>query len=411
MHDPPANRLSLDRALPYHRDVVTYLTERLPAVWERYASDTTRTLYDDTIELQLLQHHHRLERDSHPDLYAAIDRISASLQINLPTRIFQAADDGSMNAEMWMRPHEVVVVLHGPIQDRLEGDELLAVLAHELAHHRLFTLDGGAYLTAHRALHGLASTGAVPAIESLRLYRLHTEVFADRAGFGITDLPTIIRALVKTRTGLKKVVAEDVLKQAHEAWDRDAGGSQATSHPEPYLRALAIERFAEHGDEADDGIRALLEGVTGLEDLDLLRRDALDKLSRRFVAQLIEPAWFRTDRVLGHTRVLFDDESLPEPGDPITRDDLAPYAVDVHDYLAALLCDYAAVDPDLADLPFFRAHQLAAGLGLDERLISGMNTYLKRTKTSLRASLSQRDQSLDEAEAQAQEQADAEATP
>ena len=58
---------------------------------------------------------------------------------------------------------------------------MFAVFGHELAHHRLYSHEGGRYFTAERLLDWCAAQpGCEDSIhETWRLYRLHTEIYAD----------------------------------------------------------------------------------------------------------------------------------------------------------------------------------------------------------------------------------------
>lgn len=55
-----------------------------------------------------------------------------------------------MNATLFFLPGEVHVVLQGPVLERLQGIELLALFGHELAHYRLWSEHGGDYIVTDR---------------------------------------------------------------------------------------------------------------------------------------------------------------------------------------------------------------------------------------------------------------------
>ena len=79
-------------------------------------------------------------------------------------------------------PDKAVLVLTGGTLNLLDADELCAVAGHELAHHVLWTAEGGRYLAAARLLDAAESDARTPSeyLETARRFRLATELYADR---------------------------------------------------------------------------------------------------------------------------------------------------------------------------------------------------------------------------------------
>ncbi|MBX2800729.1 MAG: M48 family metalloprotease [Myxococcales bacterium] len=347
------------------------------------------------MRLHLLQTTVRLSRESHPELYAQADAAAAALSLQVPVELFQGSDDGGLNAMLLYAPQSARVVLYGAMQEKLSGEEMCSVLGHELAHHKLWTADDGAYLHALRQLEGLASHTEAPSVlETLRLYTLHTEIFADRGGVLASDLDTTLRTLIRVRTGLSKVSVADFLAQSHELLQAQGTGSREWSHPEAHIRALALERHAaDEGVDAERWVQRVVEGPLSLEALDLPSREALDAHTKALVAWLLQPPWFRTEAVMGHVRMLFDSEPLPEPA-PLAPSDLDRYGDTVLDYLCAILVDFVAMDPELEDLPLQRADRVAEAMGLQKAFQTAVNRHLKRTRKAIAAALASRDSDL-----------------
>jgi Zn-dependent protease with chaperone function len=379
--------------LPYHHAVVAWIRQALPAAWAHYTSDRFRADQREALRLHLLQSTVELTRAAQPELYALADAAAAALDLDVPVELYQAEDDGQPNAGLLYAPDAARVVLRGALQERLAPAEVQAVLGHELAHHVLWSLDSHAFLDAERLLSGLAGDTLAPSIlETLRLYQLHVEVYADRGGAVATDRDTMITALIKVRTGLKRPSVSDFLAQSAELVDKQGLGSRAWSHPEAHIRALALARHADAPDD-DASIRELVEGPLQLDALDVLRRAELDRLTRQLVAWVTAPAWMRTDAVMGHVRLLFDDDPLPEPV-PVAPAALARWGDTVRDYLSAILLDFVVVDPGLDDLPLLRVDRLAEDLGLQDRLQRDVNRHLKRTRKAIGQALEGRDSRL-----------------
>lgn len=397
------------RPLAYHHAVVAHLREHLPAVWGHYASDSHRAEHEDALRLHLLQSTYALTRDSHADLYAVVDEVAEALRLGVRVELFQGEELERCNAQLLYQPGAARLVFHGPLRQRLSEDELRFLIGHELAHHKLWSVEGGDHLVAARALEGLAGLApAGSAVSTARLLSLSTEVFCDREGVRVSSLEAGIRTLVKLRTSLSDVSAADFLTQSDELLERQGTGSRGWSHPEAHVRALAMRLLAEddRDEQTQARVRSLIEGPLQLDALDLLRRAELTALTRELVGHLLAPAWFRTDAVLGHTRLLFDDDlpelrlrDLPEP-----EHLLAPWGDTVRSYLVAILLDYVAVDPGLGDLPLARAHQVAEALGLEVLLVKAVNQKLKRRRRDIDAALEDRDSQLEAAAQQVEEE-------
>jgi hypothetical protein len=378
------------QALPYHHAVVAHLQQHAHAVWRHFSSDAYNAEHQEALRLHLLQTTVELTRESYPDLYTVADQVAGALNLGVPVELYQGADEGSLNAALLYQPDTARVVFEGPVQERLKPDQLRALLGHEFAHHRLWSLDEGIHLTAARAIDGIVSMSAVASAEATqRLLALTTEVFADRAGLQVSSLDAAVGCLITTRTGLKTTVSTDFISQSRTLLDAQGTGTRGWTHPEAHVRALALDWFATDGLDADARVRQLLEGPIQLDELDLLRRHELTAAVEQIVGLLLQPTWLRTDAVLGHARQLFDDYAVPEL--PPALPDLAIWGDSSLDFLAVVLVDFIAVDPTLDDMPLCQAHHLAEQLGLETRLLKQVNHKLKRTRKVIAASLLDRD--------------------
>jgi hypothetical protein len=367
--------------LPYHDAIVRCLRSEEPEVWRWACSAQAREEHADAVRSALLQQTYRLDEQAHPRLHQHCRAAAARLGLQAPVTLYQVGD-GRMNAGLYHLPGEAHVVFTGPVLERLEGAELEALLGHELAHHLLLELDGGAYHAADRVLGAALGDPHAEAshLQTARRFQLYTEVFADRgAAVACGGLAPAVTALVKVQTGLAEVSAASYLKQADEICAPGDVQSRAHSHPEVFVRARALRLWCEADPEADAWLATSLEGPLLLDTLDLLGQQQLTGWTRRIVAQLLQPAFLRSEGLLAHARRFFPDFQ-PDAAADATLDANVAAASGVHDYVAALLLDFAVADRELDDVPLAAALEMARRLGLVESFERLALKALRQTK-------------------------------
>ncbi len=355
--------------LHYHHEVVAYLRQHEPDIWTWAASLGAQEQHARETRDQLLRDSYRLTPESHPLPYRLCALAMRRLGMEAPATLYQANDyGGGMNAMLCFLPGQVHLLLQGPLLERLSEDELIALMGHELAHHLLWSMGEGEFLVADRILHHtLADPGAAPShAETARLYRLHTEVFADRGGaVAAQALEPPVRTLVKVQTGIASVDAEAYLQQAREleVADADAGASRGQSHPESYLRAQALERWWRNDPDTDDWLRRRLRGPLHLARLDLTGQLQLLQTTRTLLSHYFADPALRAERLLLQAREFFPDWSPEQPRPPLP--DLGPATAgdSVRDFLHSVMLDLAMADADLREPALRRALQIADDLG------------------------------------------------
>lgn len=368
MSDEPTG-MTWHEPLAYHREVVAVLRETEPEVWRWAASAEAQSGHVEEIRTRLLKSTYRLDAEGHPALHGRLRTVAARLQVDTPVHLYQANGAAGMNAALCHLPGEAHIVFSGPVLSVLQDAELDAVLAHELAHHRLWEMDGGAFLTADRILAAAADDprGGSSHAVTARRFRLYAEIFADRGSLaGCGDLLTTVAALVKVETGLGEVSAPGYLRQADEIFAREDARTAGLDHPETFIRARALRLWRENAAALDAWLRPVIEGPLAIDDLDLAGQVRLRDLTRRLLGQLLRPRWFQSDAALAHARAFFpafapspdDDAALAEA---LRTDDAA-----TREYLCYVLLDFAAVDADLGELPLAAALVWSARLGLGE---------------------------------------------
>lgn len=366
------------RPLPYHEALATYLREQEPETWAWFDSTQAQADYAENVRLDLLKQTYRLEPTTHPALFEALTAAQARLGLGaVPATLYQSQTAQHNNAALCYLPGEIHIIFEGGLVELLEPAELAGVIGHELAHYLLWS--NRQHLIADRVAQGVASDPRFePAhVETARLARLYTEIYADRGALEVVGDPdAVIRGLVKIATGIRQIDAASYVKQADEIFSRAKVRTEGVSHPEAFIRARALALWAARGDAGEAAVDAevarMLEGPLSLDRLDLLAQHRLTGLTRRWLECLLQPAWFHTEAVRGHARLFFEDFSLPPPA--ASPDDDAFFAqlreaeTSVRDYLCYTLLDFAVADPELEQEPLREAFRLAARCGWADRL-------------------------------------------
>ena len=368
------------RPLPYHSELRDYLKQHERDLWHWFASAKAKADYTEQLRLELLKSTYRLDAESHPDLYRATDEAKARLDLNIPVTIYQAQQSTQPNAALFYIPGEGHLVFSGPALSLLQGDELKAVLAHELAHYHLWQFDGGEFHIADRLLQAVANDprAASSHEQSARWFQLYTEIFADRGSLRATgDIRPVIAGLVKMQTGLAQVSAASYLKQAEEIFQKSNLKTEGLSHPEDFIRARALALWAEQGEAAAEPIREMIEGRSALDELDLTGQVRLTTLTRLLLEQLLQPKWFQTPAALGHARLFFNDFMPAATRDLAALDPLKFSDPKLREYLCYILLDFVAVDPELDEMPLAAAFELSRQLEIDGQLEKLVTRELK----------------------------------
>jgi len=375
--------MSLPGLPPYLLRLRDRLRSDEPGRWEWFASDRWAEDYAESVRLELLQSTYRMDEAGHGELHAIARRALAALELDVPVTFYQAqsGDSAGMNASLCFLPGEAHIILRGPVLATLREAELAALMGHELAHYRLWTVEDGTLRTAADVIESIvAHPGASPSHVSTALRaRRYAEIYADRGSHAVCNDPRpVIACLVKVHTGLTEVNAESYVRQADEIFAKKAISSEGTSHPETFIRARAIWMWQEKGPEAEPAIASMVQGATSLDTLDLLEQTEVADHTRALLAHVLEPGWFRSDAVLAHARAFFPDE------DPTTfarrSFDLANAHPSIREYLAYVMLDFAVVDEALGEVGLAHAWTQADALGIAEPFEKVAREELKMTK-------------------------------
>jgi Peptidase family M48 len=364
----------LPEALPYHLKVRDFF-RRQTSTWEFFAAARTRDQQLIAFQTELLKNTYRFSRDSEPALFGKIDRVREQLELGtLPVMAYQAqyAHPGNeLNASVIYLHQEAHLVFSGPILERLNEEELLAVIAHELTHVRLYTLLNGDLEVADRIITSIANHRDSEAVylETARLFKLYTEIYCDRGAYAVLGDPApVITMLLKLATGLVTVNAESYSQQAEAIFSAEPGTTSATpTHPENFIRTRALRLWHEQGEASTAAITRMIEGLPNLDRLDLFTQQELSDLTREFLQEYLRPGWMRSTLVTALERQYFPDAVGLAGGAPAQlQEAIAGLHPDIRTYLGYVLLDFALADPSLGDMPAGRAFEFAGEMQLSD---------------------------------------------
>jgi len=376
--------------LPFHRAVVAELQRLEPELWRWFSSAQASTQHEDEVRQELLKSTYRLDAAAHPEAYAAVDRAKEALALSAIVTLYQAQGADELNAGVLPLADEAHIVFSGPTQTLLTPDELVAVLAHELAHFALWHLDDRAYFVAERMLTAFANDprAHVAHLAADRRFALTTEVFADRAGLVATgDVAVAVASLVKMTTGLAAVDAPSYLRQADEVFAKGPIAAQGVTHPEPFIRARALRLWSERNAAADAEVEALITGPLELEALDLVQQAHVTELTRALLEAFVAPRWLQTEQLLAHARLFFADAApgASERAEIVEawRAALAGSRPSLVDYVAYVLLDLAVADPDLDDEALAAVFTWSDDLAIGDAFDAVVTRELELTKAQV----------------------------
>ena len=197
----------LPEALPYHEKVRDYFRSHA-SIWEFFGAARTREEQLAAFQTDLLKNTYRFSREGEPGLFEKIDRCRDALALtDLPVMAYQAAGPAGneLNASIVYIHQEAHLVFKGPVLEKLDERELLSVIAHELAHVRLYTLHNGELEIADRIITSIANNEQSDSVylETARRFKLYTGIYCDRCAYAVLNDPTVvISMLLKLETGL-----------------------------------------------------------------------------------------------------------------------------------------------------------------------------------------------------------------
>src|SRR5882757_3876727 len=147
----------LSEPLPYHLKIRDYFKEQ-SNTWSFFAAARRKEEQLAAFKTELLKNTYQFQPDSDPLLYEKIHLAREKLGLgHLPVTAYQAiTQESELNASIVCLPNEAHVVFSGGLMQMLNEQELLALVAHELAHIKLYSLMDGELETTDRIITAIA---------------------------------------------------------------------------------------------------------------------------------------------------------------------------------------------------------------------------------------------------------------
>ncbi len=391
MPDAAFTRYRAPSPTPYHRRLANLLERRCDGLWAFFASEKVVEEAANALGLEIRRRAYKLDPTDHPALYQAAGEIAEAMEIAAPVSLYQGEAAGrKRNAALFFDPAEAHVVLAGDLLRALTTAELRFTLGHELAHHRLWTLDEGRIWTANRLIGwAIEQPTCAPAYHaSARLERLYTEMFADRYGlWAVGDLDPALSAQIKIASGQDDVSAAGYLAQAEAALEAEPGPD---GHSEGHLRAALLSHWAHDAEAAALRAERLLEGAPSIEHLDLLAQESLSDLTHAVLVEFLSDPWRHRDRIREHARQISPRlaevlERGHRPSAPLDglRAQIKAAGPSAREYLAFLLLDFVTVDPEIDEMIMAQALMFASDFDFGQIFKDLAARELKITRTKL----------------------------
>ncbi len=369
----------------YHIKLAEYFKKQ-EKTWKWFANSKVQDQQRAEYKKQLLKNSYRLSEDSEPIIYGLVSQAKEALNISKNVTIYQELDSVETNARVSYDGNEINILLSGSLIKNLAEDELLAVLGHELSHIVFYQTQQGDFEITSRIIQSIAndSRSDNTMIETARLFSLYTELFCDRGALHVVkNRDTVIQALVKVSTGLESVSAINYLKQAHEICKEDNFGSSGQTHPETFLRAIALEYWDNKTESVE--IDKLIDSRWGISSLDIFKQQEINALTRNLLELITKPKWMRTDLIFSHCRQYFPHFTYSDNAFINTAIKQVVTTSDdtIREYFSYILMDFSLLDSSLEAAPTGHSLQIAEELGIQKTLKQLLKKELKLTSKSM----------------------------
>ncbi|MCX6320095.1 MAG: M48 family metalloprotease [Bacteroidetes bacterium] len=375
--------------LPYHQKVKDHFKLQ-SKTWEYFAIPKNKETQLEEFKTELLKNTYKFDPVADAPIYEKVKIALERMDMpNLPVTVFQAQHTDELNASIAYTGTEASIVFSGPILRLMEEDELLAILAHELSHIKLYSLLNGELEVADRIISAIANNYHSEACyyETARLFRLYTEIFCDRGAFTVLQkTDPVISSLIKVSTGLDKVNASSYLNQADEIFEKEGSLKTAGfSHPENFIRAKAIQLWQEKGSEAETDIIRMIEGVPNLDQLDIFQQMELSRLTKQLLSLLLKPKWMQSTLLLSQATQFFPD-FVPDPSALLSETIITQTGnahTSIKEYIGYLLLDFALADPALENIPAGWTLQFAEDIRIKDEYDAIVKKEMKLSEKKL----------------------------
>lgn len=350
-------------AFEYHTKVRDYFKSR-KKTWDWFAKKENREEQNKQYREDILKNTYRLEKTDHEKLYTTCEEVKKTLGIDAAITLYQENNSVQLNAAIFIIEKEAHIALSGSVLNLLSDDEFKALIAHELTHYLFTKMDNGDFEITQRIILALANDRRSEdvIIETARLFQLYLELFCDAGALKVCgDYKPVIQMLVKMHTGISAVNADSYLKQAKEILKSDKRSTSQVSHPESYIRSVAISMRQDEAKDYFKTLESLIEGGIDLERLDIFRQERLHNFTFDLLQLIVKPAWMNSAAVTNLCQQYYQDFHKKETVKTIEEliNAMKDFAPNAHDFIAYLFLDIAKVDADMEGLPMGHTLEIA----------------------------------------------------
>ncbi|MEO9502581.1 M48 family metalloprotease [Nonlabens ulvanivorans] len=372
---------------PYHKMLRDHLKSR-KKTWQWFKDEKIKTQQIESFKKELLKNTYRLDTDSHRNLYQMAQDICVDLNIDAQVTLYQENNSLQLNASISVIDQEAHIVFSGNILQLLDEKQLKALLAHELSHYLFYKLEDGEYEITQRIILALAndSRSEDSIIETARIFQLYLELFCDAGAFkSCREHYTVIQMLIKLNTGLSEVNAQSYLDQAKEIISQDDEATNQQTHPESYIRSIALDLKGRSSREYHEDLHKLIEGKWDINSLDIFEQEKTRALSNDFIQLILRPQWMHSSAVLNLAQQFFTDFTREKEVDTTKLlERLKHTTPSTKSYLSYVLLDFARIDSELEKLPIAHTLEIAELLGLIEEYERVLRKELKLSVRSFK---------------------------
>ena len=296
----PVKKVVLVKPFKYHEQLKDNYKKK-KKTWDWFSEQSNKEEQTKAFRSELLKNTYRLDKESHGNLYEIVKEVCDTLSIDAEVTLYQENNSIQLNAGISILDKEAHIVLSGNLISLLNEDELKALLGHELSHYLFYKLDDEGYEITQRIILALAndSRSEDAIIETARVFQLYMELFCDLGSFKVCgDFKPVIQTLVKINTGITQVNAESYVKQAEEILSSDGESTKGYSHPETYIRSIALKLYAEDSKDYQKKLEKLIEGPLDLNKLDIFKQVKMKNLTEDLLQCLVKPSWMNSSAVM-----------------------------------------------------------------------------------------------------------------
>lgn len=350
--------------------------------WKWFSGVTVKQEQTEQLRQELLKDTYRFDPAAEAGIYGLLEQAKQKLGIGIPVTIYQSQYPQNSNAGILFVKDEAHLILSGPVIRTLSERELLALIAHELSHILLYTVDNGDFEVTSRIITAIGNDyrSGDEFTETSRLFSLFTELYCDIGAYTVCgNAEDVISTLVKTETGLDKISVESYLRQAEEILSKTGKGSGGESHPESFIRAQALSLYATKGREAYEAISRMILGQPDLFNLNIFSKHEVFETTRELIQLIMKPRWMQSEFNKALYQQYFKDFKTDSRAllGPELKARLTNGSNSIKDYYASVMLDFALCDPELSEAAAGLLFDLAEQMQLQEFLARAFKKELQ----------------------------------